>query len=117
MNVTLAAAIFDPSGSVSLKIDPSKSKWVNGKRRTTRTKTLGGGVFIFDGGFSHGDRTLTFKINTISPDDLTILLHLRDNHTTITCSIEDEFFLGVIDDVNLDPSINITFLVKSRLSA
>ena len=116
MRITLATATMDPAGVVNLDINQRESNFKNGERRTTRTKTLDGKVFIYDGGFSHGDRTLDFRVNPISPEDQVILLNLRDNYTAVTCAVDGEFFLGVVNDVRIDPDINIIFLVKSRLS-
>lgn len=54
----LASYDFDLNGVVSIELESSTDMGPMA-RRVSRSATLDGGVAVYDGGFSHGDRTLT----------------------------------------------------------
>ena len=116
MMVFFSAPIFDPAGAVVLFAERGQSSILGYQRRLSRTATLDGGSYIYDGGFSHADRTLKFTISTISESQLDILLHLCRDYTVINCAIADEFFLAVLEEVSVTSEVKIKLLVQSKLS-
>jgi len=109
--------IFDPDGSVILNYDLATSRVTDGQRRLSRTATLDGGSYIFDGGFSHSDRTLEFSFPVINPVNLDTVLYMRNTYTEIICSVGKELFTGVIQRVQSGgQGATITYFVQERIA-
>ena len=116
MMVSFQSLVFDPAGHVVLNASRDRSDFLTRGRRVSKTATLDGGSFIFDGGLSDSDRVLNFVVQTISDEALEVLLHLNRNYTMVLCSVWNELFSGVLEQVNIRTDIKIQFLVKEKLA-
>lgn len=90
-NIALAAVTADSAGSVVFKAT-SASDFEAYKRRSSRYQTLDGAIAWYDGGFSHGDRTLIFFAD-YSAELWTVLFHLHSTYSEIHMSLNGGFYL------------------------
>jgi len=70
MIIGISPLLYDPVGALLLNCVDAASDTGNYTRRVTRTKTLDGGVVLFDGGYTPGDRTVTVQLD--APSQLTV---------------------------------------------
>lgn len=116
MMVFFSAPMFDVRGAVVLSADRTKSNYIGIKRRLTQTQALDGTSFVYDGGFSETDRALAFVVNEITENSLADLLHLCRDYTQVMCAIENEFFSGVLEEVDARDNIKVKYLIHEKLS-
>jgi hypothetical protein len=69
-------------------------------RRISKSATLDGGVFINDGGLSHGDRSFQIQLNSPSQSLIDTIKYMIEYHSDFTISKEDGLFSGVIEDLS-----------------
>ena len=85
-------------------------------RRISRTRTLDGGIVLYDSGFSHGDRTL--RINLSSSQTLwDRLWTLFQAATLVTLSLNDGCYRGAFAGiVEGDGRIPLRIMLKEKIS-
>ena len=66
--ISLAAITFDLSGFIEIDAQPD-SEYGELVRRSTRSRTLDGGVTVSDFGFSHGDRDFIINFTPTEAED------------------------------------------------
>ena len=94
MNVHIASVDFDLQGYAVIQpigdIDYSDMR-----RRFNKVKTLDGGVAVNDGGFSHGDRSVTVTFRQTEALDTT-LKHIVETHSRVTAGLPDGCYTAVL---------------------
>jgi len=75
-----------------------KSSLYDKEARVSRAKTLDGGAYIQNNGFSHGDRTLSV-VAVLDESQKTILDHLMSNFSKICVAFSDGFYSGAISRI------------------
>lgn len=114
--ITLAPAIFDIYGPLSLDEDPSASDLAGQSRRVSRTATLDGGAVLADYGYTDADRTLTVMADRIAAGQWTALQRLLRDHATLTLACREGLFLGAIEQVyQASGGVKFTFLPTEKL--
>lgn len=88
-----------------------------GSRRVTRTKTLDGGVYVNDNGYTAGDKTITILLTTPIKSIVESLIELLKNHGEVTISMNDEVLLCVPESYLLSGgNFRLIFLAKEELT-
>lgn len=99
-----------------LDILPDQSKLADFERRVERTATLDGGAAVTDGGFSHGDRTITI---VCEPGEETAedLQQFFQDYANCILTLPDGCFNAYFQDLRDDFGVvTITLLIKEELS-
>jgi hypothetical protein len=110
-------SIVGSSTYCSFEENADKSDLYNASARVSRSATLDGGVSITHSGLVHGDRTLSIYA-TIDAATESTLKSINETDTLIYLSCREGYFSGVIDRLRIHGgSMNLTFLVKEKLSA
>ena len=111
--ISISTATADPLGHVIIdtNIDIRENT-----ARVARTKTLDGGVYIQNSGFSDGDRTV--RVSTrITEEQSATLWYIFSNYTSIHLATPDGLYLAVIKTLKLDNGkMTITILIESKES-
>ena len=114
--VSLAAAVFDPIGSVTIEALPD-SELSASTRRVTRTATLDGNAAMVDNGWTASDSTLTVEayLDTTQEAVINRLIRL---YPDVVCSTEFGCYSGVIQSFNRTAAGRhvISFLIQRALS-
>lgn len=90
--VSLSSLTYDLNGSVSLDVLPT-SDTESMERRVNRVKTLDGGVVVNDGGFAHGDRTVTLAWKLQSAAEFDAVSYLVQTYNQLRVSLRDGVYL------------------------
>jgi hypothetical protein len=89
MRVGISSLYVDPVGAVLFDLNPAGSDTGNYSRRVTRTKTLDGGVALFDGGYAEGDRTIQLEPLNPSEELTSALRSLFKRYGAVLLFLED----------------------------
>lgn len=92
MIVGLSSSTYDLNGSVRINALAS-SDFDTMERRVSRVKTLDGGVVINDGGFAHGDRTITIAWKISSAAEYDAVKYLVETYAQLRVSLRDGVYL------------------------
>lgn len=94
MIVSISAMEFDLQGVLVFRPlpDSSESEYT---RRFNRVATLDGGVVVNDGGFSHGDRDITFRLKASPAQDATLRRLVR-LYSRVRVSFKQGIYSAVI---------------------
>lgn len=117
MNIIgLASYSYLADGAVILPALP-KTDIRKGERRTSRTKTLDGGVVITDSGYADGDRTFTIEVKS-SLAMWNKVWAIFKSSTLLTVTTDDGCFSGAANSIKDDGNmIVIEILIKAKLSS
>lgn len=109
----ISTQLYDLNGWVYLdRVKLSNSNMRSMQRRVTRNKTLDGGVYIDDLGYSHGDRTVTISTDVDATIEST-LDNIIQNHALIWLSIADGIYTAAIQSVTKRAgSVSMSILLK-----
>ena len=92
----------------------SQSKLMENAARTSRVKTLDGGVSITHSGYADGDRTLRIQ-GKVTQVQANVLNDIHRNETFVRVAFFDGVFIAVIDRLNTDNGeLDMTILIKER---
>ena len=113
--LALSVSVADTAGTVILQMtgdyDPR-----GGSRRVTRTKTLDGACAIFDGGFSHSDRTW----QVVAWADETTwekLFALMSLYSLVNVATGEGFFTACIEAAaREEDKVRMTILIKEKIA-
>jgi hypothetical protein len=95
MRVAISSVTFDLDGHVAL--DALDSSDVDSmERRVNRVKTLDGGVAVSDGGFAHGDRTLTVLWRVQSAAQFAAVQYLVETYAQLHVSLRSGCYLCAV---------------------
>lgn len=90
MRATLSTKTFDPVGSVSFDYEPTTDRALT--PRVSVTKTLDGGVVVYDGGLTDADKAPRYTIRNITAAQLESLEYLFNNYTEFVLTTWDGAF-------------------------
>lgn len=113
--IGISTRTYNDSGDIVIheSIDSDMEKY---PKRAARVSTLDGGAVIVDGGFSHGDRTIKIKAS-LTRTEAAKLLAIHQTETLIYISMQDGFFSGTIEDLDLNGGeIEMSILIEEKLS-
>lgn len=115
--IAIATTVFDLDGSLVLTHRDATVVFGTQSRRSSKSKTLDGGVSVYDTGFSQGDRE--FKVTLINPtaelvDRLASLMELYSTFR-VTC-IKGAFTAGLSSLDESSSKINFTISIESKVS-
>jgi len=112
--IVLITPEYNPSGNIAF-LELAETDLTSLSRRISKRKTIDGGVFLDDMGFSEGDRTLTITtLATVAT--YSGVANFIKNFNTYFCSTAEGVFKGTISGVKLAGNIaTITFLVKDKV--
>lgn len=86
------------------------------ERRQTKTKTLNGGVYINDLGFSEADSDFDFTLPNTPIEDVEIMVMLAKNFSSLFLATEDGLFEGGIKRHSLKSVPTFTFSILRKIS-
>lgn len=105
---------FSENGNIKIA-ELSDSKLNDSTRRVSRRKTINGGVFLDDLGFSHGDRTFEIKANSTAAL-IANISQLKQVYSQCQCITSEGVFLGVIRSITENGNVLTTqFLIKEKV--
>lgn len=78
-------------------------------RRVTTTKTLDGGSYVSDGGYSDSDKTFVFKLRGLSKKRFNNLVQIAKLHSRIFLATEEGAFECVIKQIYKTPDGLVNF--------
>ena len=86
-------------------------------RRVTRTATLDGGVSIYDGGMTDGDRDIVVGIANPSEYDVKFCEYIARNYSEVTviCS-EGAFLADPVTPSYSNSKLKFTLYIKEKIS-
>ena len=116
MQIGISSHTYDLEGAFLLDILPDQSNLADFGRRVERTATLDGGAAITDGGFSHGDRTITLACE---PGEETVdaLQQFFQDYANCVLTLPDGCYDAYFQDMKDDFGVVIiTLLIKEELS-
>lgn len=92
MRISIAAPLFDLDGHIT--IDALESSDVDAiERRVSRVRTLDGTVAYSDGGFAHGDRTVSVLWRVRSVEQWDAVSRIMQDYSQIHVSMRDGCYL------------------------
>lgn len=84
-------------------------------RRMSKRQTLDGGVSIYDGGVSDGDKTITAIVN-VNKKSLTRALDLQRMYNRLTISTPLAVYIGLIESVSyIAPAMTLTLSIERKI--
>ncbi len=116
MIVSICAALFDYAGDYLVNADVDDSEFSHIARRVSRTATLDGGAVIVDNGYTAGDATFLLVIRDIDDATRLGLMALVQRHSSITVSVKENIFSGVVEKLEDKDKMKIRFLVNEQLN-
>jgi len=114
--IGIAATQFDVLGAVVFKEDMAESDMESLSRRGSKAKTLDGGVYIEDLGFSDSDRDFKIKVNNPTIAQVDTLKYLVRTYSTLLFACREGVFLGLITDLTVTQDVRFTFKISERIS-
>jgi len=114
--IAIATPTYDLSGHrIFTRAENSEFKQVS--RRGTRTKTLDGGISIYDGGYSDGDRTLNIVQYNPTEADYNFCKYIVQYYSEVVVSCVEGIFLCWPQTTNIkNNELTFTLLVKEKLN-
>jgi hypothetical protein len=113
--IAISVSTADLAGSVVLKMTQD-SRLRRAQRRVSRTKTLDGGCAIFDGGFSHSDRTWSIEA-VVSDAVWEKLWAMMIGYALIYVATEEGFFEACLESADRDEDRAVlSILIKEKLT-
>lgn len=103
MIVQICAKLFDPMGYLTIETLPEVNSAIV-SRRLSKVATLDGGVAVNDGGFSHGDRSITFQYKNSTLEQDNIARRLVELHSRVYVSTDEGLFDAVPLRFDPDPA-------------
>lgn len=112
--IAISVSVADTAGALALKMTQD-SKVKSGSRRVSRTKTLDGGCAIYDGGFSHSDRTWSVEA-VVSDAVWDALWAIHTVYSLVYLSVAEGFFSGCIETaVREEDKVRLSIYVKEKI--
>lgn len=117
--ISICARTFDLLGDflfTNYYIDVSSDDIDAISRRVTRTKTLDGGVYINDNGYTASDKEVAVTLMHQTKSEALLLRDLIANHGEVTISRNDEVLLCVPESYSYrGGNVRMRFLAKESL--
>lgn len=117
--ISISTPTFNPEGNVYLHRAGEGTKLPDSSRRVSRIKTLDGGCYVYDAGFSAADSNITIVADSPSGDDVNKLKDICELNETVIVSTRVGCFLGVPSSVSWssEKTLTMTVLITEKLSA
>ncbi len=113
--ISITTPTFDIAGHVMIDPRPDNSETIT--RRVNRVATLDGGVAINDGGYTDGDRTLSYTWRTVSKAHTETLSRMVQNYSLLTVATPDGVYSAAPSSFDYGKAEStLTLLVKEKLS-
>jgi len=113
--IGISVATADTAGALVLKMTQD-SKLLSGSRRVARTKTLDGGCAIYDGGYSHSDRTWSVEAR-VSDAVWDTLWAILTTYSIAYFATGEGYFSGCLESAARDEDRAIlSILIKEKLT-
>lgn len=113
--IAISVSIADEAGALVLRMTQD-SRISGGERRVSRTRTLDGGCAIYDGGFSHADRTWSVKAR-MSDSVWEALWAIVTGYSLVNISVAEGYFVGCIESAVRDEDRAVlSILIKEKLA-
>lgn len=81
--IAIVPMVYAPLGPVLIKSVQSGANQISGERRVSRTSTLDGGVTVYHGGYSDGDRDIVIVTRALTRPELDQLIEYMQDHTEL----------------------------------
>jgi hypothetical protein len=118
MIIGISSYLFDPLGARTFVLNMGQTQLQNLERRVSRVKTLDGGVFVSDLGFSDGDRTFALAVPLHVKADYDFFQRLLSLYPRVVVSTEDGAFDCYVQSVAVEGTVaNVLVLPTSKVSA
>lgn len=113
--IAISVATADEAGAIVLRMTPA-SKLISGARRVERTKTLDGGCSIYDGGFSHSDRSWSIEAR-VSDTAWDALWAIMTVYALVNIATAEGYFTGCLESaVREEDRVILSILIKEKLT-
>jgi len=110
--IGISTRLYDLDGSVEIPMSNLETKTnASGSRRVSKSKTLDGGVFVSDFGYSAADEDMYVVTIGLSKLCVEKLFHILKYHSEVVVATDGGVFLGVISKIlqnNNKTTISIT---------
>lgn len=117
--ISLASRTFDLNGTFLFYNEDyeTDNELDEASRRVTKTKTLDGGVYINDNGYTASDKTITIVLVNPSKELASGLKRLLQVHGEVTISMNNEVLLCVPESYLLSGgNVRMIFFAKKGIS-
>ena len=120
--IGIAVDVYDLAGSIYFRgadLHPGKTMADTGReRRATRTKTLDGGVSVYDTGYAPGDRTLGVYLPKPTLAIISALSYLVERYSLVIVSTKDGVYRAIPQRAYIDSDgmASMILLVTEKLS-
>lgn len=113
--MAISVSTADEAGAVVLRMT-QESRLKSGTRRVSRTRTLDGGCAIFDGGFSHSDRTWSIEAR-VSDALWETLWAIMMGYALVYIATEEGFFEACLESAErTEDRAVLSILIKEKLT-
>lgn len=112
--ISITTTVYDPSGYIL--IDTFPSNLYEGARRGSVTKTLDGGVSVYDSGYSESDQILKASINNPTRELLEKLKYLVSYYGQLRVACETGFYSCVLSFTLNNATLNFKFQIIEKLN-
>lgn len=116
MIISICSQLFDYAGDFLVEALAADSDFSHIARRVSRSATLDGGAIIVDNGYSPSDATFNIVISDIDTSTRLSLMLMIQRHSTITVSVKENIFSGVVETLEDSDKMKIRFLVNKQLN-
>lgn len=94
--ISICAYVFDPAGVLYIEREgPNTTGLDESARRASITRTLDGGVAVYDTGHSPADRTLRVHVQNVTEEQLETAARLVELYQDVTVAMRDGVFRAV----------------------
>ncbi len=115
--IAIATTVFDLDGSFVLTHRDASVVFGTMGRRSSKSKTLDGGVSVYDTGFSQGDREFIVSLNSPSEALVNQIATLIELHSTFRVScIKGAFTAGLNSLSETSSKVTFTISIQSKVS-
>lgn len=115
MLITITDENFSVRDMTRMRINNASSSFMSRARRTTVTRLLNGGVYVYDGGLSHEDRQVSLDIMEPTDSLIADLLARVEASTPVIVVIGAELFSCLLDSVSVAQDATVGLLIKERI--
>lgn len=117
--ISVCARLYSLTGDVVIH-HPETMALDDVSRRLSRQPTLDGGAYIYDGGFSQADRSMSFEVGPAEAtedlkDRLSDLVRYSAN---VTIAVDEGVFLGVVQSLSHRAGrLTVSLWIQEKVSA
>ena len=109
--IAIATTVFDLDGSFVLTQRDATIVFGTQSRRSSKSKTLDGGVSVYDTGFSQGDREFRVSLNNPTEALVNQIATLMEQHSTFRIACTKGAFIAGLSSLD-ESSSGVTFNIS-----